>query len=181
MNKIETTAVLAMLKAVYPTFYKDMSELEIKMAIDMWQKIFANDKASDVQRALEMLISTRTVGYPPVPGELKEQMAKFSAPDVLSEQQAWALVEKATRNGSYGFKKEFDKLPPIVQRVVGRPEQIRAWAGLDAEEVQTVVASNFMRSYRAEAEKERENQKLSQPLRDMIERKNERLLSDGSQ
>ena len=76
--------------------------------------------------------------------------------DELSEGQAWALVEKATRNGGYGYKEEFDKLPPIVQKAVGSPSQIHEWAMMDSDTVKSVVASNFMRSYKIMLKREKE-------------------------
>lgn len=70
------------------------------------------------------------------------------------------MVEKACRNGLYGNKMEFEKLPPEVQRVVGAPEQLKAWAEMDAETVNSVVASNFMRNFRVEKQREKERSLL---------------------
>ena len=44
---------------------------------------------------------------------------------------------------------EFAKLPPDVQRAVGSPNMLRTWAVVNYEELQTVIASNFKRDYRA--------------------------------
>ena len=60
------------------------------------------------------------------------------------------------------------ELPPILQRVVGGPEQLAAWEQVANEDIDTVIQSNFMRSYRARAQQEREFQALPQDVRDMI-------------
>ena len=74
----------------------------------------------------------------------------------MTPQEAWQLVNAATQRGIYHAKDEFDKLPPVVQRIVGSPNQLKEWAMMDAETVQSVIASNFQRSYTVRAEKERE-------------------------
>ena len=47
---------------------------------------------------------------------------------------------------------EFEKLPEEVRRVVGHPSQLYEWAMLDTREVNTVIASNFRRAWRARTE-----------------------------
>ena len=81
---------------------------------------------------------------------------KLTAPNEMTEQEAWSLVLKALSNGTYGSQKEFDKLPPVLQRLVGSPNQLKEWALMDSDTVNSVVASNFQRSYRARAANERE-------------------------
>ena len=50
----------------------------------------------------------------------------------------------------------FNNLPPILQRLVGSPNQLLEWGRMGNEALNTVIASNFMRSYRVRAEHERE-------------------------
>ena len=70
----------------------------------------------------------------------------------MTEMEAWNLVVKAASNGFYGAKEEFAKLPRDVQEIVGSPAQLREWSQMDSDEFNTVLASNFQRSYRARAE-----------------------------
>ena len=74
----------------------------------------------------------------------------------MTEYEAWNTVKKAIGNGYYGCVEEFGKLPEILRRLVGSPNQLRDWATMESEALNTVVASNFMRSYRVRAERERE-------------------------
>jgi len=48
---------------------------------------------------------------------------------------------------------------------VGSPNQLRAWALMDEETVQSVVASNFQRSYKAIAAKQKEQAALERKLK----------------
>ena len=66
-------------------------------------------------------------------------------------------------------EQEFEKLPPILQRLAGSPEQIKAWAMMDIDELQTVVSSNLMRSYRVIAKNEEVRQSLPTNIQNMLE------------
>ena len=79
------------------------------------------------------------------------------------------LVSKALRNGYYGAEQEFEKLPPLVQKAVGAPSQLRNWSQTDSESVENVIQSNFMRTYRQELAKSREMRKIPQETRSALE------------
>lgn len=83
--------------------------------------------------------------------------------------QAWALVSKALRNGLYGAEKEFNELPTTVQKAVGSPENLHNWATSDYETIETVIASNFQRTYRTVVEREKSNSMLPLEVRQKIE------------
>ena len=106
------------------------------------------------------LISTRTSTYPPVPGEVVEMIHRLTSEHQMDGSEAWGLVANALRNSLYGFHEEFQKLPPAVQAAVGSENQLREWAMMDADEVFTVVASNFQKAFRITAAREKEVQKL---------------------
>lgn len=168
MNTDETLAVLAVLKAAYPHSFKGMKEADGWAMVNLWQMQFADVPAQEVTAAVNALIATRTAGYSPTIGEVKVKLHSLRSVECLSEQEAWSLVSKACRNGLYGYKQEFEKLPPEVQRAVGAPEQLREWAGMDADTVQSVVASNFMRNYRTTQARQKEVAMLPESVREMI-------------
>lgn len=90
--------------------------------------------------------------------------------DELNEMAAWGLVLKAIRNSGYNSEEEFNKLPPVVQRAVSSPSQLKEWAlqeDIDGTWM-SVLQSNFMRTYRAEEEREKELRKLSPDIIRMI-------------
>lgn len=82
--------------------------------------------------------------------------------------EAWNLVAKALRNSAYGSEEEFAKLPPAVQRVAHSPSQLREWALMDADTVQSVVASNFQRAYTARQKSDREFEALPPAVRQYV-------------
>ena len=157
-----------MLKAAFPHSYKDATSQDIELMVQLWERQFRDNSFEDVSAAVDALISSRTTGYSPTIGEIKEQMHRLHHRDDLDELAAWALVSKACRNGLYGYREEFAKLPPDVQAAVGAPEQLRAWAMMDTEAVESVVASNFQRNYRTTKARQKELDKLPADVRKMI-------------
>ena len=71
---------------------------------------------------------------------------------------------------------EFEKLPGTVKRAVGSPEQLRAWA-LDCSYNESVVSSQFMRTYRIESARKIELKKLPSYMNDIIKAVNENACS----
>lgn len=178
MTNNETLMILSVLKAAYPHSYKDMTKKDGEALVMLWQRMFSDESYEEVNAAISALIATRKEGYSPTVGEVKDQLQKLHSVNELDEQQAWALVSKACSNGSYGYKQEFEKLPPDIQRAVGVPEQLREWARMDADTVQSVVASNFMRNYRATKARQKELQKLPSEVKQMIGSVNIKQIGD---
>ena len=83
--------------------------------------------------------------------------AVISQPQELNEMEAWSIVSKAIRNSGYNSVEEFAKLPPLVQKAVGLPSQLRTWA-LDENYNEEVVSSNFIKCYQNELSRQRELQ-----------------------
>lgn len=158
MTQAETAKLIASIGCVWPYW---MKERDLDGTINLWHRIFADDDYQAVGQALGMYISTDTGGYAPVPGQLKEIMVKIAhGDDEMTEQQAWGLVYKACCKATYNAVEAFRELPPVCQQVVGSPEMLHDWAMMDADDVQTVIASNFMRSYKVRAAQARDYEKL---------------------
>jgi hypothetical protein len=118
--------------------------------------MFADDDLDIVTAAVEAFIATDVKGFSPVIGIIKNKISEIKRPENITEFEAWSRVKQAISNGYYGCIEEFEKLPPILQRLVGSPNQLRDWATMSTETLNTVVASNFMRSYKARAIHEHE-------------------------
>lgn len=168
MTYDETLAIMAVLKAAYPTFYKDMKRSEAEGIVGLWAEMFKDEPAEVVAVAVKAHIANDVKGYPPHIGAIKEAITKISQPKEMTELEAWGLIQKAIRNGIYGAVKEFNALPETLQRLVGSPNQLKEWAMMDAEVVNSVVASNFQRSYKVRAKSEREFMALPSDVRGFI-------------
>lgn len=168
MNLKETLMILADLKVAYPHSFKDMQGADFQAMSLLWQKQFSSIPYMAVDAAMQALISTRTVGYSPTIGEVKEQLLNFSTSQELTDQDAWALVSKACSNGIHHSQEEFDKLPEDVQRAVGGPEQLKAWARMDEETVQSVIASNFKKTFRVSQERKKQLSMVAPEVRAVL-------------
>lgn len=168
MTKKETAKILAILQAGYPDSFRDKTDEAIKVVVELWASVFADDSFESVSAALLAHIATDNNRYMPPPGIIKNMLIKINSPAEMTEAEAWSYVSKALRNSTYGAEKEFDKLPESVKSVVRSPSQLREWAVLPIDELQTVVASNFQRSFRARAASDREFKALPEKVRVMM-------------
>ena len=168
MTVEETLKIFAVLKANYSNFYKTITRADAEAQVNLWAEMFADDGYSIAGAAVKAYIANDESGYPPNVGEIKSYIRKLTHPEVKTEQEAISLIMKATTNSLYNSNAEFEKLPPILQRLVGSPNQLREWALMDIDTVKSVVASNLMRSYKVLDENEKQKQALPLSLQNMI-------------
>ncbi len=164
MDLRETGAVMDILETAYPRYYAGVDERRRKRAAEMWASAFERDDVRLVAAAVKSFIDGDEKGFPPVPGQIRAKMRLIVGHGEMTEGEAWGLVFRAIENSGYFAAEEFAKLPPQIQNALGGAERgtalLREWALVDTKTLQSVVASNFQRSYRETAEKEREFSKL---------------------
>ncbi len=164
MTEQETKSVLAYLSATW-----DMAQgRDAREVLAVWHDLFKADDARLVQAAAKLYVNSHK--FKPTPADIREQMKLLTQDRDGTEMEAWNLVRKAihgasmenwsrtlTENGpgEPSAVVHFKQLPPDVQKIVGGPERLAEWEKLDSKQLETVVQSNFMRSYRSiMAEKE---------------------------
>ena len=165
MTRQEALAIMITLKTAYPTFYKNYSKDEINAAVDLWATMFADDPAYIVTEAVKSLMCT--LKYPPTIADVKEKIAMITQPPIMTEMEAWDMVRRAI--SYYHANEAFRNLPPILQKIVGSPNQLREWALMNVETVNSVIQSNFMRSYKAKVAQEKEYAMLPESTRQLIQ------------
>ena len=158
MTKQEALSILIILKTAYPTFYKDYNKNDINSAVDLWATMFADDPAHIVTEAVKSLICT--LKYPPTIADVKEKITYITQPSQMTEMEAWDRVRRAINY--YHASEAFANLPPILQKIVGSPNQLKEWALMDIDTVNSIIQSNFMRSYKAKVAQEKEYAMLPQ-------------------
>ncbi len=169
MNVNDTLKILSVLKANYPNFYKNMSKVDAEAQVNLWSEMFADTPYELVGAAVKSYIATDVNGYPPNIGKIKEQIRSLTQTEnEMSEQEAFNLIMKALQNSNYNAQAEFDKLPSVLQQLVGSPQMLREWAKMDTETVNSVVSSNLMRSFKAIKERERVQQALPSSTKNII-------------
>ena len=148
MNKRDANRIIGILQANYPDTTRDMTDDAYMVKVNLWADAFMDEPYELVAAAVKAYIANSTERFAPNIGQIKEQIRQLTHPDELTEGEAWALVQKAIRRAGYEAREEYDKLPLLVQKVVGSPNQLREWGLMNSETVQSVIASNFQRGYR---------------------------------
>lgn len=168
MTRDETKKILMMVQASYPNF----NPPDKTVTVDTWFLLLKDNEYLAIEQALMAYITTDTSGFAPSIGQLLDKLHTIQSPQELNEMEAWSLVSKALRNGYYGAVEEFNKLPPLVQKAVGSPDNLRNWSQTDTNSIENVVQSNFMRSYRLVVNRENEIKKMPADVRALIENTN---------
>ena len=148
MNQQETNKILALMVEVYPKFNESRNP---QVTSRLWSALFADEPYEWVEKAFMAYVATDTRGFPPSPGAIKEKIMQLSGQEEPTELEAWDKVYKAICRSGYNSREEFEKLPKGIREIVGSPRQLFEWSQMDSDEVNTVVASNFQRSYRGRA------------------------------
>ena len=167
------------MKANYHNFYKGMTRIDAEAQVNLWHEMFQDTPYEVVGMALKAFIATDTEGYPPNVGKIKEQIRKLTQKDEMTEQEAVNLILKACSNSLYNAQSEFDKLPPVLQRLAGSPNQLREWALMESEVLNSVVSSNLMRSFKVVKERERQQQALPSSMRALLAETAGRMMLEG--
>lgn len=167
MNRTDVNKIMAILEVAYPNWIAKLEDEKLKIMLNMWTELFADDDANLVASAIKAIVLTDPSPFPPTIGAIKSKMFELSNPNELTEQEAWNLVYKAISNSGHNSKEEHDKLPEVIKSLL-TPQMLREYAMMDSDQIQSVVASNFMRSYRTRKEKFKEFQLLPNNMKTMI-------------
>lgn len=164
MTEKEVRQLLAMTQAVYPNYNPPSREA----AVNAWLMCLDEYDNNVVMAAFKAYMTTNTSGFAPAPGQLIEILQTLTQPSELNELEAWSIVRKALRNCGYNSEQEFAKLPTVVQKAVGTPQQLKIWA-CDSEFNENVVSSNFIKTYRTEVKRATELNKMPDDIRKLVE------------
>ena len=125
-----------------------------------------------VSMSLKAYILSDTSVFAPSIGQLVANIQTISQPQELDGMAAWGLVSKALRNGTYGAVEEFNKLPPLVKQAVGMPDNLKNWATSDYQTIETVIQSNFLRTYETVVKRANEINRMPDNIKSLIEKTN---------
>lgn len=175
MKQTETLQIMAVLRGAYPAFYRDMVRKDAESVVALWTEMFAEEDVAIVAAAVKALIATDDKGFPPHIGAVKAKVRQITQPAGMTAQEAWNLVARAICNSGYESRKEYDNLPPDIQRLVGSPEQLRDWAMMDSSTVHSVVASNFQRAFTARQKADHDYKALPRDVQELVGTMAERM------
>ena len=177
MTKKETATIMMILETAYPRFYANKTSDEKQAALNLWAVLFKDDNAKIVTEAVHAVICT--LEFPPVPADIKKKVAQLTQLPAPTEFEAWAKIKNAI--SYYNATENFNNLPAVLQKIVGSPGQLREWALLETKQLETVVQSNFMRSYSARVQQIKEYSMLPDSSKKLISGLSKTMLKEGDE
>ena len=169
MNKLETMKIMAVLQTNYPDSFRSFDDIQLEALVKIWATVLADVTYEEVSNAVMAHIATDTGRFMPPVGVIRNMLMKLNQPQEMTEMEAWNRVARAVANSNYNSAEEFAKLPDDIKQVVGSSATLREWAGMDSGQFNTVVQSNFMRSYKAKSQSNKEYKALPQSVKTFIE------------
>ena len=174
MTREETKMIIAMLSSVYVNEFSKFSEYKVKQMIDIWSMLLEDEDADKIANATKVWLKTSSNAFMPTPAMLIQKAYDMFQPKGMTEQEAWGCISKAIRNGNYHAKEEWEMLPKEVQQMCS-PNDIRDWASMDTSQVQTVVSSNWQRSFKVREKNRVEYDRLPNQTKRLIEGLNDQM------
>lgn len=168
MTREQVGKLLMTIQAYYPNYNPPDKEI----TLNAWYIMLAEYPEELVLQALRACIATNTSGFAPDVGQIMSKIQTISQPQELDGMTAWGLVSKALRNGTYGAVEEFNKLPPLVRQAVGMPDNLKNWATSDYQTIETVIQSNFLRTYETVVKRANEINRMPDNIKSLIEKTN---------
>lgn len=174
MTRAETIELMQEIEARYPNF----SPSNPKKTVDVWLEEFEMFPYEVVLAGVKTFASTDIKGFPPTIGQVKDKIFSLATINMPNVNEAWDLVQRAIADSTYHAEERFEKLPPIIQKVVGSPTTLRNWGQTETKIVGTVIYSQFVKTYENIFEKEKEKTKIPKNIIDLIENTNTLLIEN---
>lgn len=157
MTKNDVAELIMILKEYYP---RDVESTNIETKVSAWHLILRDYEKNIILNAALVFVSSDTKGFMPTPGQIINKISVIRKSDNdMTEMEAWGYISKAIRNSIYNSKEEYYYLPEILRKCV-TPELLRDWAMVEGDDVQTVIQSNFLRTFRVKKESVKEFEAL---------------------
>lgn len=162
MKLAEFAKIVAGLRAAYS---KDF--LPDKESYELWYRSLGALPYEIVEMAALRHIQTNR--FAPTIADITSLVAEITAPELgLTVDDAWSMVVRAIRDGNYHAQERWEELSPLVQRCV-TPTQIREYAMMSTDSLESVAQSHFRRSFTAAQDSAKKDAMTSPVLLGRIE------------
>jgi len=168
MTKEEFARIVAAILSMFPK-----CDLNSAQAVALWYELLKDYPYKAVYEAT--LQCFRESKFAPMPSDIIENIRRrYGKEDRPNAMEAWSLVYKAICNSGYHAVEEFEKLPELVQKAVGSPENLKEMACMRLETVESVEQSHFIKIYNIECQRRDMDKELNPKW--LVEKVNEQLL-----
>lgn len=127
MSKDETVKILAVLKAAYPNFYKNISSQDATGVINLWTLQFKSVPVDIVYLAVTKLIATNT--FPPSISEVKKKLASMhyeALSNLITENLDQSNADEMKRIAYYCKQIDVETEPSLSSLISERRKTLEA-------------------------------------------------------
>lgn len=163
MTRDEVKKLLVIMASTFPNYRLE----NIEHTISTWQMLLEDYSANDVFLAFKSYCKNSNSGFAPSVPQLIGQLEKPKDLAEMDEAAAWDLVRKAIMRSTYHSHEEFEHLPPAIKRAVGSANMLYCWA-TDENYSDSVVSSQFKRSYRQICQRKKDYERLPKELQERV-------------
>lgn len=172
----EMGKIMSILAVAYPKYYSEQTKEEKKQALILWYSMMGDYPADLVANAVKAVIAKSV--FPPAIAEVMQMINDLQNNcQEMTELEAWGYVSKAIRSSAYRAKEAWEGLPAQLQKCV-TPDMLRVWAAVGTGEVETVVQSNFNRTYRAMLAQQKQYDALPASVKEFTKQLSEQKAED---
>ena len=132
----------------YPSTYGNYGRSDMEAMIETWAMALEDFEDEAVTAAFKTFLINDQKGFPPAIGQIVALIPVNGNVynTVLTPGEAWTLVLNAMKNVTYQPRESFDRLPEIVQRILGGVEALQELGGTDAK-AREIEKQRFFRAY----------------------------------
>ena len=187
MTKKETLSIINVLMSYYPDVFKGMSDDQTTTFVEIWHKSFEDSDYKEVQAAVMDFIQNTTDSFMPKVGQIKQIINNYRFSNVPNEMEAFEILIKARRSYSVydpSSEKYYYELPDAIKRAIGGTKGFFSIGMLNEDSTQySVEKSNFMRIYKTELERAKQDANRPKWLKTALEHgiKKVESLSSGTE
>lgn len=160
MTRNEVKTLLLRIASTYPNFKINPGSLST--VVDAWFMILEPDNCQLINDALTAFVRTDRSGYAPSPGQLHGLIADAMVTG-MTDGEILSILTLASRNSSYGFEEEFNKMPPTLQKAVGSPTVIRSWGSMEPDQL-SFTFNRIASAYKTLISREKKDLAINGPM-----------------
>ncbi len=167
MKKSEMVQIITLLAGNYESI-ANKSQVQREMMLNTWQECLGDLDYKLVLQAVKKTIISSP--YPPTIHEIRKNAIEISKPTTQKTAiEAWDEALRMISNGLYMTDEQFNQYSPEVKNFFGSVNQVRQLAMVDMDTINTVTKGQFLKQYDVLIEREKQENLLLQPMKEMME------------
>ena len=167
MKKSEMVQIITLLAGNYESI-ANKSQVQREMMLNTWQECLGDLDYNLVLQAVKKTIISSP--YPPTIHEIRKNAIEISKPTTQKTAiEAWDEALKMISGGLYMTDEQFNQYSPEVKNFFGSVNQVRQLAMVDMDTINTVTKGQFLKQYDVLIEREKQENLLPQPMKEMME------------